>query len=64
MKIPMHLTIDENVLKALKIRRINISKHVEGLVLRDMALKDLKRSVSDGSSNLPGAILIRFIKCC
>jgi len=48
----MHLTIDEDILKVLKNRRINISKYVEKLVLKDMALQQPNNQLPTANSQV------------
>jgi len=48
----LYLTLDSNVVKALKRKRINISRYIERLVHRDFVSADDNREVR--SSNLRG----------
>lgn len=53
----MHLTIDEDILKVLKNRRINISKYVEKLILKDMALQQTNNQLPTANSQVCSILL-------
>lgn len=51
MKQPIHLTIKKELFKMLKIKRANISKYVEKLILKDFAVNNLQLVNSESIIN-------------
>ena len=63
MKKPIHLTIDEEIHRKLKRKRINISKYVDKLILKDMALsnsRNLTQRSEESGSNPDGSTIINL----
>jgi hypothetical protein len=60
MKKKLTLSIDEDLVRTLKKKRLNISRTVEKLLLKDMALSNERRCGGDLGSNPGGAIFCFF----
>ena len=58
MRKSINLTVDEDLRKVLKSKRINVSRYVEKLMLKDLALNNLRANQQVASSTLAGGFLL------